>query len=241
MRVPFHFPFLSVCFFMRSLQQSVCEATEGECVSVAGQLVSWLWLRGCALAWTLLLPCLRGEAVHRVCMLQFRSCVLQGSSLGGRPNSSAGWGDSGKRQDLGLHLGFLCQEPAVSVASSFSFPPPFSRHQTPFLPRGFCAPCMVVVMTLSVVWYRQISPVHPCYRGQIWAFLSLYETSYAIFIAFFWACCHFSPSMLQLKLSARAYIVYCNAFISQQSVQAKLKGYLSIQTIITHKMVKIMT
>lgn len=36
----------------------------------------------------------------------------------GRPGSSIGCGNSSSQQDLGLHLGFLCQEPAASADSS---------------------------------------------------------------------------------------------------------------------------
>eukprot|EP00064_Thunnus_orientalis_P017562 superscaffoldBa00003771_g17646 len=47
--------------------------------------------------------------------------------------------DSSRQQGLGLRLGFLCQEPAVSAASSTSFPPFFEVTPLSSFPASFAS------------------------------------------------------------------------------------------------------
>lgn len=69
-------------------------------------------------------------------------CVLQGCSPWGDQATvlaAAIAADSSRQQDLGLRLGFLCQEPAVSAASSTSFPPFFEVTPLSSFPEFFAA------------------------------------------------------------------------------------------------------
>lgn len=67
-------------------------------------------------------------------------CMLQGCSpWGGQAAVLAAviTADSSRQQDLGLRLGFLCQEPAVFAASSNSFPPFFKVTHFSSFPASF--------------------------------------------------------------------------------------------------------
>lgn len=103
------------CAWRRHTQWWVCAS-----VFAAGQLVSWPWLRGCALMWALLLPCPILQLKREVC-LQVTVCVflrVAGLQPRGRPGSSAGFTDCSRP---GPPSGLPLQEPAVSVASSSFF------------------------------------------------------------------------------------------------------------------------
>lgn len=142
-------------------------------MSLSGQLVSTLWLRGCALIWTLLLHCLPQQLKREVCVNMVfgvgvcKCCRDAEPQPLGRPGSSAGYCDSSRQQQAagpgppsGLPLsGTSCvcgHQPLVPPSPLCSKPPPRDPLLQCTLVGGhndtFCCPILLSLPLTSISW-----------------------------------------------------------------------------------------